>query len=384
MKNGFGHNPGKQARPLTKTKCEEAAGQWLARRDRGLTGEEKVEFDAWLAADPRNGPLLWELELSFHALDRAAGLRPQAASQPDPDFLVATGRGRIASENRIRSKPLRLGRLPMLTIGLAAAAVVAFGVFAFREANSPASHAIMRGQMTRHVPEQQVLPDGSRVEFKAGARIEVVFTDDERRVRLAEGDAHFTVVKDPSRPFVVTADDVAVLAVGTAFSVSRAGTTIEVLVSEGRVRVADVRGRSLLAADSAALTTVAPLESLVPIEPMLSVGQRVVISVEDGAPAPALIGAVTADELARVLAWRNTWLEFVELPLAKVVDEFNAYSAGRGGRRMRLADDATARVLVSGTFRADGVDAFVRLLGSSFDVNAATEANGTLVLRKTP
>jgi transmembrane sensor len=87
------------------------------------------------------------------------------------------------------------------------------------------------------VPERQVLPDGTIVELKHGARIRPMFTATARRLFLETGEAHFQVTKDLTRPFVVVAGDVEFRAVGTAFSVQLGGEAVELLVTEGRVAV---------------------------------------------------------------------------------------------------------------------------------------------------
>jgi transmembrane sensor len=56
-----------------------------------------------------------------------------------------------------------------------------------------------------------------------------------REIEIAQGEAWFDVAKDASRPFIVTAGKVRARAVGTAFSVRRRETGVEVLVTEGVV-----------------------------------------------------------------------------------------------------------------------------------------------------
>ena len=86
------------------------------------------------------------------------------------------------------------------------------------------------------LPESRRLPDGSLVERDAGAEFSVEFSGSARRIVLKRGAAHFNVAKNRI-PFVVVADGVEVSAVGTAFSVQIERGGIEVLVTEGRVRV---------------------------------------------------------------------------------------------------------------------------------------------------
>jgi len=355
----------------------EAAWDWLARRDRGLTPVEQREFATWLAADARRETLLREIEEPFRALDRAAALRSPGV-KPDPDFLLKLSGAKSTTESvsHESSATRRTLRFPLWTVGLATAAAIVVGALTFQR--SPVQPA-ERGYVARHVPRLERLPDGSKVELKGGAEMEIAFTAGERRVRLSRGDAHFTVTKDPARPFIVVAGGVAVRAVGTAFTVSQAGAGLEVVVWEGRVRVDDLEGRSLIAEPAAP----APAPELAPkMAPTLATGQRVVIPTAQGVPMPVPIAAISAEEMARAFAWRNTWLEFVEMPLAKVLEEFGKHESTVGRRRIRLADPATERVLVSGTFRADEIGTFIRLLDSSFDVASTTESDGAIMLRK--
>lgn len=347
------------------TETDQAAA-WLARRDRGLSAAEQAEFDQW-CREPANARRLAEIQGPFAALDRAARLRPADGSPPDANLLAPpTGRSR---------------RGFWLASGLAAAAAVAVLWLPFVERRRTETRSLPSRVVVRHAPERLALPDGSVVELKPGTRVETDFTEDQRQVRLAAGDAHFTVAKDATRPFIVTVGKVTVRAVGTAFTISASTGTVEVVVTEGRVRVDDVAGRNLIApAAAAGQGTVAPAEANHPSA--LDAGQRVVIPIGPDLPAPAPRTVATPEMIERAAAWRSVWLEFGEMPLAEVAREFNRHAALNRQRILFTADEATGRVLVSGTFRADGVDAFVRLLQSSFGITASQRTDGSLVLRR--
>lgn len=339
---------------------ETAAGMWLARRDRGLTSDERQEFEAWLTADPRHRVKLDELEGPFHALDRASGMVPPNA-YVDEDFLL---RGRPKG---------RLLRFPVVVGALATAAAIAFGIFLLHEFPAPRQSSKTAATIAHDEPERLSLPDGSVVELKPGAHVEVAFTNPERRVRLTVGEAHFTVAKNPARPFVVDAGGVAVRAVGTAFTVDREMTKVEVVVTEGRVRVDDsVKGRSLLA------VAAVPAESTDP--EILAAGHRVVIPMSAGMPVAAPVASVSPAELESASSWRTSWLEFNEKPLADLVQEFNRYNS----RQLKIADSVTGTVPVTGTFRPDGEEAFIRLLESGFGITATPDADGNVILSKAP
>jgi transmembrane sensor len=57
------------------------------------------------------------------------------------------------------------------------------------------------------------------------------------RIRLVAGQALFRVAKDKTRPFIVTAGDRTVTALGTAFDVRLEAHKVEVTLLEGRVAV---------------------------------------------------------------------------------------------------------------------------------------------------
>lgn len=94
---------------------------------------------------------------------------------------------------------------------------------------------------------QLVLPDGSKVWLNALSTIRFPssFTGSDRVVRL-DGEAYFEVAKDESRPFRVTARDLNVEVLGTAFNVNSYGDepSIRTSLIQGSVRL--VRGNSRL------------------------------------------------------------------------------------------------------------------------------------------
>ena len=79
------------------------------------------------------------------------------------------------------------------------------------------------------------LADGSRIELNTDTRLTVSYTPAERVIYLKHGEAHFVVVSDKHRPFVVYTDIGAVRAVGTAFRVRVLEADVEVTVADGIV-----------------------------------------------------------------------------------------------------------------------------------------------------
>jgi transmembrane sensor len=204
--------------------------------------------------------------------------------------------------------------------------------------------------------EQRVLDDGSLVELRRGAVVEVSYSAVERRIRLVRGEALFTVAKNPARPFIVRAGTVDVRALGTVFNVRLEPDSVEVLVTEGKVQVDDSPGRASRAG-----------EGHLPLDvPLLEAGQRAVVSLTTEAPQPPAVFTVSPAEIDRVLAWQPKRLEFNDTPLAEVVTDFNRFNT----RQLRLGDASLASLPIGGNFRSDNLDAFVRLLEASFGLEA--------------
>jgi transmembrane sensor len=332
----------------------EAAAVWAVRHDRGLTAAEQDDLSQWLAASEAHRAAWAETRWGWDELDRLAGLQTSVHALPDPDLLLPRRRFRPVAVI------LKFG-LPVL----AAAAAVTLGFFLIVPRLTVPADATVAPH-TLALIEQRVLPDGSTVELNRGAVLTEQFTAGERRVRLEQGEAHFQVARDAARPFVVEASGVAVRAVGTAFNVRIEPTAVEVLVTEGRVRVDDaVRGQSLLGA-------MVNGES-----PVLSAGQTARV---DLAPtAVPQVAAISAAELEQRLAWKPRLLDFTNTAMPEIVAAFNRSNPVQ----LTLGDTLLADMRLSATFRSDNVEGFVRLMESDFGLRAEWRSDGEIILSRT-
>ncbi len=330
---------------------EAAAAQWLARRDRGLTPAEQDEYLQWLGQDPQHGAAMARLDATWSRLDALAEWRPEHSSEPNP-HLLDPGR-----HSRRFGPPWFWG---VLSAAMAAAAVVVF----MTRVNRPPAPTLLPPPATvgivRLEPRHLTLPDGSVVRLNSGATVEEAFVPQERRVVLVQGEAHFNVAKDAARPFIVDAGGVTVRAVGTSFNVIRGPEQVTVLVTEGKVSVDRRENGDATASGN---------------ESILVRGQRVVVSTAGPASRPVVTTA-TREEIEHDLEWQSLRLEFAELPLATVVKEFNLHN----DRQLLIGDASAGALRVGGTFRADNVDAFVRLLEAGFRVTATEREDGAVVL----
>jgi transmembrane sensor len=344
---------------FAEERAAQEAAAWVLRCDRGLSAAEQDAFSQWLAADPRHGAQLARHRRHWQRLDLLADWRPEHSARPNPDLLAPPRRGWL--------------RFWPAAAGLAAAAAVAFFFLAVGEPRDVGGEPVPRVAATFAAAEaevvRRVLDDGTVVELNRGAALHVRFSSGERRVTLERGEAHFTVTHDAARPFIVTAHGMDVRAVGTAFNVRLEGGAVEVLVTEGRVRV-DEAARALSPA------VARPELGRTALVPQLEAGQRAVVSL---APAASpRIAVLTPGEIERVLAWQHRLIEFTSAPLAEVVAEFNR----RNAVQIVVLDPDLAAVRLSASFRSDNIEGFVRLLEAGFGAQTERRATGEIVLRK--
>lgn len=337
--------------PRSRDEIERTAAQWVLRRDRGLTATEQDELSQWLAADSRHGEALALQRWGWDELDRLAGLQTSLGAVPDPDLFAP----------RAKAWARRWWWIAGAS-SLAAAAAVAL-LITLRSPPATSENVtppVVVSTALAAPCERLTLEDGSVVELNRGAAVEVVYSATERRVRLVRGEANFTVAKNPERPFVVNAGGVDVRAVGTVFNVRLAGEAVEVVVSEGRVKLEPP-----------------PVDTVAREATVLSVGESAVLLLG----APALVPQVTAlavPELAARLAWQPRLLDFTGAPLTDIVAEFN-----RRNPVQLAVDDATLGALrLSAAFRSDNVEGFVRLMESDFGMRAEWRSEREIVLRR--
>lgn len=329
------------------------AERWVVRRDRGLSATEAVEFELWLAADERHAVLLRESMQTWSRLD---GL---------PEHLAQRS---LRQATRRRS----FWRRTIVAVS-AAAAALAIGVMAWKIQHRPpvGSPSIV----STLEPRLLALSDGTVVHLNIDSEIVEEYSRAERRVRLTRGEAHFSVVSNPARPFIVQAGALAVRAVGTAFNVNWRSSGIDVLVTEGQVTLAASSPAPGTTHDAVPPTISSP-------RPLLHAGQRAVLphaAVPASDPAHAvIISDVDPAEVARVLAWQNPLLRLGGATLAQVIREFERQT----GRRVILADPELGSLRLGGRIRVDDADAFTELLASALSLTVEHGADGTLYLRK--
>jgi transmembrane sensor len=342
-------SPNSKRTPSPSRAAMKTAAEWLARRDAGLSPADVQELSSWRNASPDHERAWKEIQSAWHAFDATSQPRVAAA------MLRELGARR---RRRIRSYTLSA------VCGVAAA--VAGLVFVRRSpvpANVATASTVAESIITR--PERRVLSDGSVVELNTGAEIAVNFTPARRDVRLLRGEAHFVVSKNPARPFIVTAGDVTARAVGTQFEVNRGAHSTAVIVTEGRVAVA----RTGTVTGPSTIDTV-----------FLNAGARVSIATDVAARPPPQPESVSAADQDRILAWRGPRLTLSNTPLADAVAALNRENR----TQITIQSEPLAQMRLSGVFRADNAEGFVRLLEESYGVKVDRQGDRVVLVDTKP
>jgi transmembrane sensor len=231
------------------------------------------------------------------------------------------------------------------------------------EPNLSSTRVVASATATITRPPLESLNDGSTIELKDDAQVAVDFSAQFRRVRLVRGEAHFQVAHDARRPFIVQAGGIEVRAVGTAFSVQLAREGVDVLVTQGTVRVrSESAGATLPAAD-------------------VTAGRRCVVESASTAPRVEEIPGQEADTR---LAWRIPQLEFSHTPLPEVVALMNQHAPDARVPRLEIVDADLNRIKLTGLLRADNTEGLVRLLETSFDVSTRRTGERISLQKKSP
>ncbi|ATY31005.1 hypothetical protein CVN68_02555 [Sphingomonas psychrotolerans] len=186
--------------------------------------------------------------------------------------------------------------------------------------------------------KRMTLSDASSVSLDTDSEIAVRMDPNARNVMLRRGRAYFKVTKDSHRPFIVSAGDKRIRAVGTAFEVRIDKGEVIVTVTEGTVEVTERNSRRAI-----------------PNSARIGAGTQLVT-------LPHNDWAIRQVDAAQSTTWLTGRLSFVDEPLARAMDEMNRYSR----QKLAFRDGRTPDERILGVFRA----------GDTLALAQAIELNG--------
>lgn len=351
----------------------ERAAEWLTRLETAGP-EERAEFWKWLTESPLHGREMLIAKANHTML---ALLFRDRRIDTDTFMISANNVHEIESHQRANGDPDRLPAAPTTPLRRAMVAPTAARRSAWKVA-AVVSFMTLLTLMTVGIEtisdrtvltgsgewRTTLLADGTLLHAGPRTRVSVEFTERQRVVRLARGEAMFHVAKDRMRPFLVETDLATARAVGTAFAVSRVDPdSVVVTVKEGVVAVARRthsrpdqtamnganRSATLRAGEQARITEAFPL-------------------------------AVKHVDVRKELAWVNGWLEFDQETIAQAAHQFNL----RNRKQIKILNPAVAQHAVRGAFRAAHPESFAAFLERQGVVSVVNDERGTLLLAPYP
>jgi len=232
----------------------------------------------------------------------------------------------------------------------------------------PAQHTffvdVPRLSYRADAPRTVLLQDGSTVLLNKDAEITAEFTRSSRQIILSRGEAIFSVSHHKEWPFVVTAGETTVQAVGTAFSVRIiASDQVDVLVTQGRVEVATETQNTSSAIHELRLTQ------------SVAAGRGLTIR---GVEQISL--ELRADEINRRLRWTKPPATSGDRPLVDVVRQINQFSE----TQLEISDPALMSSRIGGTFVVADPYGFAGALSKVVNISASPPeklADGRVVIR---
>jgi transmembrane sensor len=197
---------------------------------------------------------------------------------------------------------------------------------------------------TTGVGEQRVvrLDDGTRLSLNSGTCVVITYSDSERRVELVRGEAFFEVAHNAARPFIVTAGDQQVVAIGTSFVVRYEAARTAITLLDGSVRVSPATDVGL---------TLAP-------------GERVTF---------AAGGSRRLDEpkIEAVTAWRRGEVMLDSTQLEDAVAELNRYDKNT----LIIDDPRIATLSISGIYHAGDSRGFAHTIAKLYGLEIIEQSN---------
>ncbi|MFK7969469.1 MAG: FecR domain-containing protein [Bacteroidia bacterium] len=188
--------------------------------------DERKAVEAWAESDAKHAA---ELNRMRSIWDGSAG--KEVDYQPDTDAAWEKIRSKIVVEETV-VKPM--WQRPILW-QIAAAVIILVAIGAYLGQGTASVDDVKWNRIaTADEVKTFTLKDGTKVTLNRNSALEMPAQFGEVRETRLEGEAFFSVAKDPKHPFVVNANGSNVRVLGTRFSIRQNGN-VEVVVEEGKV-----------------------------------------------------------------------------------------------------------------------------------------------------
>ena len=377
---------------------EEEAVNWLIKLDSesSPTRQDLRELTEWLSRSPAHRQELKSLNAFW-------------GNQVLTELMVPLGKSSQSSLSSLFIGLKRRWQYSGLVIKTSVTAAIATATLAitFSLLLLPAPIDSTNGLYVTAVGQQQSLQlaDGSTVQLNTNSQVKVEYNQGYRNIHLLQGQAYFEVAKDPEHPFRVYAGNGRVQALGTAFTLYLQDSSLNVLVTEGKVALAamgsvesnDASSTQLPIEPSSKLsnqpsnkpsnnrsnrpasklsntnTKTVVTTQMAQLDPYvnstskqvgtLKAGQTVTLKLAQQGDMPNNpIKAIAREELDRLQSWREGLLIFAGEPLEQVVDEISRYTTVS----IEIVDPDVRNLQIGGRFKVGDLDNMFKALEANF------------------
>lgn len=330
------------------------AASWLAQLCGGeLSASDKLAFAEWMSRSPRHRQEIRELEALWGGVD---DLLDELLIPEEKVSLTKV----LAAWLQVRPFQFSGGLVTVCGAFVLLFLFVFTGAGSLEEYTDTFTYTAERGSK-----RSLTLSDGSIMHLSSGSIAEVVYTNRERRIRLFRGEAVFDVTRDVARPFRVYVGKKRVEAVGTSFLTRLVGDELELVVTEGRVRLDALSFENALTADQAVNSS----ENYQKV--FVNEGSRVVSSDMQN------IIEVDKDAIARYTAWMQGKHIFEGDALKHIASEISRHST----KTIVISDPELRTMKMGGVFETGQVDVFLSALEASLDVNIEYADDGLIYIK---
>lgn len=328
----------------------EEVSEWIAKMDRGLDQTEQAEIKRWMGRDQRNAETLTRMAGLWDKMDALQQLADTFPHTP---------------------KDTRRAKTPVWAIAASILFLSALGVALWQspfisQSDLVAQRVISENTYSTDVGESATfyLQDKTKVVLNTDSQLKVTYTDKQRLFELQQGELHVTVAHNKAQPLSVFAAGKLIQAVGTAFNVEIKNSEVELLVTDGKVLVAEKGDvHSALEVTNVHL----PVSSLA-----VSKGEKVALG-----SAQQQVLKLENDEIRADLSWQQGNLVFRGESLESAMREVSRYT----NYEFELADSGLKQIQIAGLFKTGDVNGLLDALEQNFNVRHQRVGSNTIRLR---
>ncbi|MDI1276547.1 FecR family protein [Methylobacter sp.] len=309
----------------------EQATFWITRLHSGdCTDQERRDFEVWLAQSEVHRIAYREVAEFWEGLSR---IEPLAAPQ------LAAARAYLR-ETRQSRRALSKKRLAGV---LSVVLITGF---------SPLGWSWLSTDIYRTAKGESTsiqLSDGSRIDLNTDTELSIQYTWTARSVKLERGEALFSVIHNPEKPFEVIAAGGRIQDIGTRFNIYRQADRVSITVLEGEVSVAAKQN--------------ATAQNLIP-------GQQISYD------STGQTSAISYADMTIATAWQKGQLVFKGQPLNSVLEQLGRYHDAS----LQVPDSRLQSLKVSGVFPTNNLSLALNTIAGALPIKVSQTATTTFVI----